>query len=323
MFLNKRQKFIYISIKKNLKIWLKFIFKSKEHVAGNRFITSNTDQVIETIENVFSRYKLHGGLSEGHFINKKILEVGPGDSFGIALKLMFSGAKDVICFDKFYARRNVSLLKEVYLKMFKTQTDFSFNETFDSNLLPQKQIKYHYGKGIEQIKTGSKYFEKESFDYILSNQVIQEIYNPFPALKKMIKLLKKGGKMVHYIDFEPYNYFRFHLDNEYDYLTIPECQYKWMVNKRGMGNRKRITEYITFLKKEKDISFKFIVNNCFLNKEELDEVIEYPNFSESTKKRYSAIVNSQKNNFRKKYRNLPLEDFIVGNAYLVIDKNHD
>jgi SAM-dependent methyltransferase len=284
--MNKRQKFIYNSIKKNFKIWLKFIFKSKEHLAGNRFIISNSSQVIETINKVFESYKSFGGIENKDLKNKKVLEIGPGDSFGVALKFLFSGAKSIICFDKFYAKRNLPLMKEAYLTLFNSQKIYSFNEVFDKDLLPNKKIKYYFGKGFENIRIDSRNFEKESCDYIVSNQVIQEIYNPFPALKKMIRLLKKNGKMIHYIDFEPYNYFRFHLDKEYDYLTFPEYQYKWMVNKRGMGNRKRITKYIKFLENENDINFKFIVNNCFLNLEKLSEPVKYPNFPKNIKETF-------------------------------------
>ena len=126
--------------------------------------------------------------------------------------------------------------------------------------------------------------------------------------------------MIHYIDFEPYNYFRRHLDMEYDYLTFPEYQYKWMVNKRGMGNRKRISEYIKYLKENNNIKFKFVVKTCFLDKEILDEVIEYPNFPPKILETYEKIISTQKHRFVSKYKNLPIEDFIVGNAYLIVEK---
>ncbi len=299
---------------------MKFKLKSKEHVAGNRFIDSNSNQVVEIIEKVYSNYKVFGNIEDEDFKDKKILEIGPGDSFGIAIKLLFSNAKEIVCFDKFYAKRNGNLLKEAYLKMFKNKNTYSFKDIFNEDLLPQNKIHYFFGKGIEKIKFDNNFFEKESYNYIFSNQVIQEIYNPFPAFHKMIKLLKSGGKMVHHIDFEPYNYFRHHLKKEYDYLTFTEIEYKWMVNKRGMGNRKRITEYIDYLNKNKNIDYKFIVSTCFLDKEKLEAPIEYPNFPENIKKSYKTLVESQKSNFNKKYKNLPIEDLMVGNAYLVIEK---
>jgi hypothetical protein len=319
--MNKRNKFIYKSIKKNLKVWVKFSFGKKEHVAGKRFENHTETEVVTYIENVYDNYLKYGDLTKEYIKNKRILEVGPGDSFGIAIKSLFDGAKEVICFDKFYANRNNSLLKKAYQILFSKQNKYVFNDLFNADLIPNKPISYYYGKGIEEVKLkNSSDFQKNSFDLIISNQVIQEIYNPKPAFKKMIELLDVGGKMIHHIDFEPYNYFRAHSKKEYDFLTYPEYIYKWMVNKRGMSNRKRVSDYIKILDAYENISYKILVHSCFLNKKKLDEVVVYPDFTEGTRSFYSKIVESQKSDFVKKYKNLPIEDFIVGNAYLIIEK---
>lgn len=320
--MNKRTQFIYNSLKKNLKIWIKFSLGYKEHVAGNRFIDSDESQVIQTVENLFERYLEYGSFTIEEIRGESILELGPGDSFGIGLKFLFCGAEKVVCFDKFYARRDNVLLEKVYKKMFTQQVNFTFDQVFDKNLIPKGGgLHYYFGKGIEHINIHKKArISAESFDLIVSNQVVQEIYNPFPSLKKMIGLLKNGGKMIHYIDFEPYNYFRYHLKKEYEYLTFPECIYKWMVNKRGMGNRKRITEYINYLNQIEDITFSFIVDRCFLDKQMLKEPIIYPNFPSEVKAFYTPILKNQLGRFARKYQQLPLEDFMVGNAFLIIHK---
>jgi hypothetical protein len=322
--LNNRNKFILKSIKNNLKIWVKFSIGKKEHIAGKRFFNHSEEEVIEVINTVYNNYKKYGDIGDNFIKNKKILEIGPGDSFGVALNFMFAGAKEVICYDKFYANRNENLLKEVYKKMFKKQSKYTFTKLFNKNLFPKQPIKYYYGKGIEEVKleVGTDFY-KDKFDLIISNQVLQEIYNPKPAFKKMIDLLNVKGKMIHHIDFEPYNYFKSHSKVEYDFLTYNSFIYKWMVNKRGMSNRKRITEYIHFLDSFSNIKYKFLVYSSFLNKKKLSkEIIEYPNFSSEVKGYYATIVNEQKINFNKKYKQLPLEDFIVGNAFLIIEKTN-
>ncbi|MDT7831937.1 hypothetical protein RQM59_06065 [Flavobacteriaceae bacterium S356] len=294
----------------------------KEHVAGNRYINATEEDVLQTLDKVFEGYKKYGAINETDIKGKRILEIGPGDSFGIGLKFLFLGAKSVVFFDKFYARRDEVLLKEVYRRMLLSQNKYTFDHLFDNALLPKNHWKYIYGKGIEQISaTKDPYLYQEPFDYIISNQVIQEVYALKPAFKRMIDLLAIGGKMVHHIDFEPYNYFRYHLDQEYDFLTFSEITYKWMVNKRGMSNRKRINEYIRILDSFKNIKYQFFVYSCFLDKKKMDEeYIIYPNFPKNIKDYYEPIISKQKPNFANKYKKLPIENFMVGNTYLVIEK---
>ncbi len=322
--MNARNKFIYKSIKKNLKVWIKFKLGIKEHVAGNRFINSDVEEVLKTINKVFKNYLAYGKIEAKSIEGAKVLEIGPGDSFGVALKFLFKGAEEVICFDKFYANRDKKLLKEVYQEIVSGQNKYRFETLFDKELLPINPIKYYYGKGIEKIKLKKNTdFYSKKFDLIISNQVLQEIYNPKPAFKKMIKLLSVGGKMIHHIDFEPYNYFRANSPKEYDFLTYQEFLYKWMVNKRGMTNRKRISEYIEFLDKIDGIKYEFIVYSTFLNKKALKNgPVVYPNFDNEVIAYYKELVKTQQKDIRPKYRKLPIEDFIVGNAYLVIEKTY-
>jgi len=319
---SQRRKFIYRSIKTNLKIWVKFLLGRKEHVAGNRFINAKEEVVLQTLDKVFEGYKKYGSFNKADIIGKRILEIGPGDSFGVGLKFLFSGARSVVFFDKFYARRDEHLLKKVYQEMLLGQEKYRFENLFDNALLPKNKWKYIYGKGIEEInKKKDTELYQEPFDYIVSNQVIQEIYSLKLAFKKMIDLLAAGGKMVHHIDFEPYNYFRYHLDKEYDFLTFSEITYKWMVNKRGMSNRKRINEYINILDSFKNIKYQFFVYSCFLDKIKMDqEHIIYPNFPKKIRDYYEPVISEQKPNFAGKYKHLPLENFMVGNTYLVIEK---
>lgn len=319
---SKRSKFIYRSIKTNLKIWLKFLLGRKEHVAGNRFINASEAEVFDTVNNAFEGYKKYGKFGEEDIQGKRILEIGPGDSFGVGLKFLFAGARSLVFFDKFYARRDEELLRKVYRNMLSEQQKYQFDDLFDEALLPKKYWQYTYGKGIEEIhKNKNADLYNEPFDYIVSNQVIQEIYDLKSAFKKMIELLDIGGKMIHHIDFEPYNYFRYYLEQEYDFLTFNEITYKWMVNKRGMSNRKRIDEYIKILDGFKNIKYDFFVYSCFLDKIQMeDEYIVYPNFPEKVKEFYKPIITKQKQKFAKRFKKLPIENFMVGNTYLVIEK---
>ena len=51
-----------------------------------------------------------------------------------------------------------------------------------------------------------------------------------------------------------------------------------------------------------------------------EESIVYPNFSKKVIEFYEPIIEKQKPKFARKYKKLPIENFMVGNTYLVIEK---
>src|SRR5882672_1715985 len=52
----------------------------------------STDQSIEYIDRVFFDYLRYGNLSPAQLVGKRILELGPGDNLGVALRFFAAGA---------------------------------------------------------------------------------------------------------------------------------------------------------------------------------------------------------------------------------------
>src|SRR5215213_11532507 len=59
------------------------------------------DKSVSYIEKVYREYLEYSGLTAEAFRGSRILEVGPGDNFGVALKFLAAGAEKVVCLDKF------------------------------------------------------------------------------------------------------------------------------------------------------------------------------------------------------------------------------
>jgi SAM-dependent methyltransferase len=82
-----------------------------------------------------------------------------------------------------------------------------------------------------------------SFDMIVSNAVMEEIYDPTSALKAQGELLRPGGVLVHRIDLSDYGVFSKHGFNPLEFLTVPDWIYQRMVEDAGQPNRRLIDYY--------------------------------------------------------------------------------
>ena len=77
-----------------------------------------------------------------------------------------------------------------------------------------------------------------SFDMIVSNAVIEEIYDPTPIFKAQSELLRPGGVMVHRIDLRDYGMFSKYGFHALEFLTVPEWIYRHMVEGSGQPDRR-------------------------------------------------------------------------------------
>lgn len=85
-----------------------------KHKLGNYKISSHKlidtlsiNENLKYINNVVEDYFKVSLLPYNSILDKRILEVGPGDNFGVALKFLALGASQVVCLDKFIIKRNM------------------------------------------------------------------------------------------------------------------------------------------------------------------------------------------------------------------------
>ncbi|MGA2192996.1 MAG: hypothetical protein ABSG42_06445, partial [Nitrospirota bacterium] len=82
--------------------------------SGSTHSKKTLQESLEYINVVFDDYVNYSGITPEHILDKQVLEVGPGDNFGVALKFLASGAKRVVCLDKFYSKRDPERQAEIY-----------------------------------------------------------------------------------------------------------------------------------------------------------------------------------------------------------------
>jgi len=204
------------------------------------------EKSVSYINLVYREYLEYAGLGPEALRGKRILEVGPGDNFGVALKFLAAGAAKVVCLDKFYSERNVQQQTRIYHELRK-QLSPDEARVFDECIkldgdieLNEERLQYIYGHGIEEA---DEILDPGSFDFIVSRAVIHNVYDVDRGFEAMDRLLAPGGYMLHKIDLSDENMFSSRGMHPLTFLTIPERIYYLMASDSGKPNRRLIGDY--------------------------------------------------------------------------------
>jgi SAM-dependent methyltransferase len=213
----------------------------------------DTARSVAYIESVFSDYQVHGGLSASDIAGKSVLEIGPGDNYGVALLFLAHGAQRVVCLDKFATVYDGAQQAAIYRALReRLQGDAAriFDATVqvgpDGTKYPSGALQPLTGVGIEDAV---KKLGPQSVDLIVSRAVLEEVFEVERAFEAMHQLLKPGGVMVHKIDLRDYGLFSNRGFHPLEFLTIPGPVYSAMSSHSGLPNRRRASFYIDLLKR--------------------------------------------------------------------------
>jgi len=240
----------------------KFLYRLVNFSGGGSIDTiTDYDKMAKHCEQVFSNYV---NLCKIKLNGKKILEIGPGRTLGVAAIFNLNGADQVFSIDKFNCLRKDD---EAVIKKICEKNNGSYDEIC-------KKINYIPEVEIEKI---SKVFKKEKFDMIISNAVLEHVGDLKRAFQLMSQIIKPGGTIVHEVDLACHN--RFVGMHPLAFLTFSNKRWVRMGSNLGQPNRFRYNHYLTFLKNS-----GFSIENC--------EVIKRISFSQ-----IETIRNSLDNRF--------------------------
>ena len=213
---------------------------------GDTHARKSLPESLDYINQVFNDYFKYSGISTAMLRNKRVLEIGPGDNLGVALKFLIAGAQQVVCLDKFFYKHDSEKQYNIYQELRANLNDeerYIYDNiinldngiTFD----PQKLL-YIHGAGIEDA---DKILEPRPFDFIISRAVLEHLYNLDAAFSTMNRLLVPDGYMIHKIGFMDHGVFSVKGFHPLTYLTIPDPVYKLMTYDSGKPNRRLINYY--------------------------------------------------------------------------------
>lgn len=211
---------------------------------------------------------------------KTVGEFGPGDSLGVGLSALLSGARRYCAFDvaDFTQRENDLMLLEQLAQMLRARAPRphkgfpDFDEHLDSSLFPHQILREPLLREalapdrVADLKAalsrmdpgerdapiqmvapwrGKAHEFVPEFEMLLSHSVLQYMSDIELFFNACMRLLRPGGWMSHQVDFGSMG-----LSRDWNgHLAYPDSVWQFMVNRRPFApNRKLLSEYLRGLK---------------------------------------------------------------------------
>jgi hypothetical protein len=207
--------------------------------------TFSVERSLAYIDGIFRNYLANSDLCPQALEGKCVLEVGPGDNLGVALRFLAAGAAQVISVDRFFSWRDPEKERRIYRALRET-LDVPARARFDNAVdlsdgigFNPERLRYIYGKGVEEVRL---LLGASCCDVIVSCAVLEEIDDLDTVFSDLDYFLRPGGTQIHIIDLRDYGTltrFGFH---PLEFCTIPDPVYRY-ASKFSRPNRRRIDYY--------------------------------------------------------------------------------
>ncbi len=289
---------------------------------SNLGYSGKLQEEVAYIQTVLADYFTYAGLSAATLRGKRILEIGPGQNLGLALRLLSLDAAQVVSVDKFYCLLDVEEQGNIYRILRDNLTDPE-KALFDRSIILEEQYKinpdklrYLYGRGIDEVVP---FFDPHFFDIIISRAVLEEIYDLDAAFSAMDHLLVPGGLMIHKIDLRDYNIFSLYGMHPLTFLTVPEWFYQRMT-KNTVKPKRRLLNYYQDKMMEIGYYGKFFITHIVGEEKELvphKETIEFNvDYTEAT----LDLIRQIRPKLDRRFKDLPDEVLLVAGIFMVAKK---
>lgn len=189
-------------------------------------------------EGVFEAVLGHAGLGTADLEGARVLELGPGDNLGLALRFVAAGAEQVVTLDRFAVPRDRELERRIYDELLARLPEPQRGR--GDAAFANGRIRSLSGVGVEDAP---RELEPESFDLIVSVAVLEHVQDTDASFAAMDALLKPGGLMLHQVDLRDHGMFSSGGQHPLTFLTIPDALWRAMTARWGGPNRRLIDYY--------------------------------------------------------------------------------
>jgi SAM-dependent methyltransferase len=290
--------------------------------AGSTHSTLDLPASLSYIDRVYADYLYQGGLTPADLHGWRILEIGPGDNLGVALRFLLDGVQDVTCVDKYHARRDPAHHLRIYRAMRErlgTQARARFDDAVrldNDAVCNPRRLRYLCGVGAERA---DRVLAGEHFDLIVSRAVVEEISEPEAALRAMDRLLKPGGLMVHKIDLRDYAVFPRDLYHPLTFLTVRDRLYRLMTSHTPASNRRRIGDYRQIMTRM-GYDATFLVTHMLGTQDELPVPTAEANLDPALARPASDLISAIRPRLAARFRNRDDGELAVMGIFLTARK---
>ena len=236
---------VVTSIAKNLMLKSHFISSIKYWARkGDCWVKKSVDENIQHINDVFHSLVDRSGLGTDYFKDKTLVEIGPGDTLGVALMFIGHGCKKVTCIDRFRCMQHTKKHAEIYNELISSfdKTGRRFCESAlrlgeSSILVDPDKIEY-----LSNIQFEKNMLPDQFCDVVYSYDVLEHVTDVKECFIQMKRIIKKGGYCIHAVDLAGHGELRgsFH---PLDILRYSSTIWRLMNSHRRAPNQVRYGEY--------------------------------------------------------------------------------
>jgi hypothetical protein len=267
------------------------------------------------VERVVDEYQRYGGVDAEALAGARVLELGPGDNLGVALRLLGMGASRVVSLDRFVTWRDpaqqLRINEELASRIPEAERD-RLNAVLDDDGSirgDQDRLVLIEGTPIEDADT---VLDAQDFEIVISRAVLAHVYDLDAAYRAMDRLLAPAGLMAHKVDLSDINLFTRGGQHPLTFLTIPDPVWDRMRRYAGHSNRNLIGYHrrkLTELGYSFDIKVTRLIGGEEFPPIEVDEVV-------SKLDPARALIEEIRPKLLPRYRELSDEELAIADVFI-------
>jgi SAM-dependent methyltransferase len=271
-------------------------------------------EAVDYVETAFVTILDHAGLGADDIEGMRVLELGPGDNLGLALRFLAAGASQVVTLDKFDVPRDPDHEASIHRALLD-RLEPPDRERAEAALGDAERLRPLTGLSIEDA---ADTLEPHSFDLILSVAVLEHVYDPDAAVRAMDALLRPGGLMLHQIDFRDHEMFTGAGGHPLTFLTVSPRVWGAMTRHTGRPNRRLVNWWRDSLAGS-GYEVRLRINHL-LGRGELPEPLEPQRGDEVAGPRQHELIDEIRPRLHRDYRELPDDDLATEGAFVIASK---
>ena len=286
--------------------------------AGSTHRRSDPSDAAGYVGRVYDDYLTYGGLDPASLRGARVLELGPGDSLGVALRFVAAGAEHVTCVERHQVWKDRAHQAAIYRRILegldgreRERAESAIVLTDDDFTLDAARIELVEGPGAENL---GELIPATSIDLIISRAVMEYVPAIERSLHQQAELLKPGALMIHKVDLRDHGLFTGAGHHPLTFLEVPERAYRAMSTRTGLPNRWRSSDYRNALESE-GLEVSILTTHAAGVDEEV-----IPHVPALSRDRYAEsfqLVSRTRTGLAKRFRDLPDQDLASIGVFLV------
>lgn len=224
-------------------------------VDGVTHFHKGVTESVAYVVTVFEDYFQFSNIQQQEFEGKMVLEIGPGDSLGVASLMIGLGVRQIVCIDRFFTYRDPNKERAILAALVEAAPPLAkarMNRCLDNDYgIVGDTIRYLPDLPIEKA---ADTIGAVRFDYIISRAVLEHVYDIEKTYACCRKLMRDGGRMIHKVDLQNHSDIELH---PLQFLTYSEGLWRLMSSNISRVNRCRWPQHKAALEKNGFVVEKF------------------------------------------------------------------